>query len=77
MIKTYYIKAKSKKAINEALERGEKVIGTYYGFLSCGMNTESKYFNEGDVINIYEKEVNGNPYAKAYGNWDAKKQRVR
>lgn len=77
-IKTVYVKAKSKKAINEALERGEKVVGTDWGFLSTGMDLDiSKGLNDGDVIKVYQKEISGSPYAKAYGNWDAKKGRVK
>lgn len=76
-IKTVYVKAKSKKAINEALEAGEKVICTHYGFLGGGMDSDIKHLNDGDVIKVYEKEINGSPYAKSYGNWDAKKGRVK
>lgn len=75
-IETYYVKAASKKAINETLAAGKQVLATCHSvFNSCTKNITE--LNNGDVIKIYEKTVGGSPYAKAYGNWDAKKGRVK
>ena len=77
-IRTYYVKAKSKKAINEDLAAGKKVYAEDFSlFGNIGMELDLRKLNNGDVIKIYDKEVGGSPYAKAYGNWDAKKQRVK
>lgn len=77
MIKTVYVKALSKKAINERLTNNERVIGTHYGFLQGGMDMCINHLNDGDVIKVYTKMIKGSPYATAYGNWDSKKGRVK
>ncbi len=52
----------------------EVIIGTNYsmfgggGFYQLDDSLPAK-----TVIKVYEKEVNGTPYAKAYGMWDGKK----
>ncbi len=75
-IETYYVKAKSKKALNERLLAGETIYATRYSMYdSTDVNLQS--VQNGDVIKIYDKLVSGSPYAKAYGNWDAKKGRVK
>ena len=72
MIKTFYVKAASKKAINEMLANGK--VPTAVSFNLGG----SEYINlkrvpVGSVIKIYEKSVSGNPYAKSYGTWTGEK----
>jgi len=75
-ITTYYVKAKSKKALNEALEAGKVIYADRHTMHSIE-TVRISALNNGDVIKVYEKVVGGSPYAKAYGNWDAKKQRVK
>jgi hypothetical protein len=70
-IETYYVKAKSKKAVNFAISKGETVIATKFTSVNI---TELK---EGDVIKIYDKLVDGSPCTKAYGNWSTKKQQIK
>jgi hypothetical protein len=72
-----YVKAKSKKAINESLASGFEVYGDHYT-LEGGRNVWlDEKLPSGTVIKVYEKTVGGSPYAKAYGTWDAKKNRVK
>lgn len=68
MINTYYIQAKSKKAVKDSLSNGEKVLCLSFGFMS---QTQTYIFQDipnGSVIKIFDKFVSGSPYAKAYGN---------
>lgn len=77
-IQTIYVKAASKKAINEDLAAGKVVRGVIYSFMSDNKDIDlAKAASDGDVIKIFDKFVSGSPYAKAYGNWDSKKGRVK
>ena len=71
---TLYVKAKSKKALNEQIAIGHVPIGVDYAIFGDG---RSHYLDhtlpERTVIKIYEKLVGGNPYTKSYGVWDGKK----
>lgn len=78
-IRTVYVRAKSKADLNRKLAAnmplgaGEAIEYTPY--------TEQRFalrdLPHGTVIKIYDKFVGGRPYAKAYGQWDSRKQRVR
>lgn len=75
-IQTVYVLTKSKKALNDALAAGTAVKGiihSMYGQKTILLTD----LNDGDVIKTYEKLIGGSPYAKAYGNWDKAKGRVR
>ncbi len=74
-IQTIYVKAKSKKELNERLANDEQVMGTIHSMGTQEVKLLS-HANDGDVIKIYEKFVGGSPYAKAYGNWNSKKGKV-
>jgi hypothetical protein len=76
-IATLYVRAKSKKAINEKLEAGQAVYAESFSLFGGKSGPLHAVAADGDVIKIYEKMVSGSPYAKAYGNWNAKKQRVK
>ena len=65
---TAYVKAKSKRSLNERLQSGENVRAKIFE-LSMEINVEMSSLPDGCVIKIYEKFVSGNPYAKAYGVW--------
>jgi len=69
-----YIKAQSKKAINEKIANNEVVLGTNYSIFGGGGIYElNDSLQIGTVIKVYDKEVNGTPYAKAFGMWNGKK----
>lgn len=74
-IETYYVKALTKKSINESIAAGDTVLATNY---KMGQETtkDIRKLNDGDVIKVYKKELGGSPYAHAYGNWSVKKQKV-
>ena len=71
-IPTVYINASSKKALNERIAKGHEIAGDQFTMSGSHL----VYLHEmpaGTVVKIYEKFVGGNPYAKAYGNWNGKK----
>ena len=69
-----YVKAQSKKSINERLANGEQIIGTNYSIFGGGGFYElNESLPTKTVIKVYDKTINGTPYAKAYGMWDGKK----
>lgn len=71
-----YVKAPSKKALNEQLKNGESVWGTYYS--PFGENHfELSRLTEDATVKIYSKTVHGSPYAKAYGTYRAATRRVQ
>lgn len=75
MIETYYVQG-TKKATNQRIEDGLTILAVCHSM----MNPHTKPLTElkhGDVIKFWEKKVGGSPYAKAYGNWDSKKGRVK
>lgn len=76
MIETYYVFAKSKKELNERLENKKTVYVDSYK-LGEYKAVDITQLNNGDVLKLYTKKVHGSPYATAYGNWDAKKGRVK
>jgi hypothetical protein len=71
-----YVKAKSKKEINERLSAGDQVLGVNFSIFGDGGTYGLETVADGTVIAVFEKEVSGSPYAKSYGTWNAKKQRV-
>jgi hypothetical protein len=65
-----YVKATSKKALNERLAKGEVVYGTNFSFFESGGDHKlDGALPNGTVIAVYEREVAGNPIAKSYGTW--------
>jgi hypothetical protein len=72
------VRAKSKKAINDRLAAGELIFAESYSMFG-GQSYTLGQDNppDGTVIKVYDKVVAGSPYAKAYGNWDSKKGRVK
>ena len=52
----------------------EVIIGTNYSmFGGGGFYQLDESLPPKTVIKVYDKMVNGTPYAKAYGMWDGKK----
>lgn len=74
---TLYVKGKSKKEINERLLNGEVVRGVHHTPWGETEHELGPNLSHGTVIKVYDKYVGGSPYAKAYGNWDSKKLRVK
>ncbi len=74
-----YVRGKSKKEINERLAAGQDVFGDNYSMFGGGgtYQLNGQPIEQGTVIAVYEKEIAGNPVAKSYGTWDAKKGRVK
>ncbi len=66
-----YVKAKSKKEVNENLAAKKTVYGENFSFFGDGgtyqLNAE---LAKGTVITIYEKTSGGNPVGKSYGTWN-------
>ena len=74
-----YVKAPSKKSVNESLANGEPVPATEFNIFNPQYITDH-ILNDlptGIVVSIYDKMVGGNPYAKAYGTWDAEKNKLK
>lgn len=72
-----YIKATSKKALNERIANGETVYGTNFSmFGDGGTYRVDETLPEGTIVAIYDKTVNGSPYAKSYGTWHIAKRVV-
>lgn len=72
-----YVKAASKKALNERLAAGDQVLGHNYSIFGDGGTYGLDCIGDGHTIAVYSKMVGGNPVASAWGTWDAKKQRVK
>jgi hypothetical protein len=75
-----YVKAESKKQLNERLAAGAEIYA-----IEHRMGAETLYLLQGGepalpdraVIKIYSRTINGAPYAKAYGVWNADRKRVK
>jgi len=70
-MQTLYVRAQSKKAINEALARGD-VAGDWHVMGDSGIATIGN-MPDGTVIKVYRKMVFGQPYVHAYGTVARKK----
>ena len=69
-----YVKSKSKKAINEAIANGDKVVGNNYSiFGDGGVYALDQGLPEGTIIALYTKEEHGTPISRNWGVWDGKK----
>jgi len=76
MIDTVYVKAESKRALNTRL-LNERVSGTIYTPWDAREVELDEKLPRGTVVKIYTKIISGSPYAKAYGQWDPEKRRVK
>lgn len=79
-----YIRAASKKELNERIAQGKSILAIDYSLYGGGnyriggADTDAlPAIPHGTVIKIYDRFVCGSPYAKAYGTWDANKRRVK
>lgn len=73
-IPTIYIKG-TKKQANEAIARGDRLYGDEFT-MSIVHRRELKCMPDGTVIKFYDRFVDGNPVAKAYGNWRPAKNKI-
>lgn len=74
-MKKLYVKAASKRELNERLKT-DQVIGHEYridGVNSYGLDT----LKEKTLIVIYQKNVYGNPVGTSYGEFDPAKNAVK
>lgn len=71
-----YIKAKSKKALNERIANGETIQGVSYNPWGGELHLLSD-LPTGTVVAVFEKLVSGTPYAKAWGQWNQEKNLVK
>jgi hypothetical protein len=77
MAMTIYVKGKSKKALNELLAKSAILYGeNFSAFGGGGYYQLNKDLPSGTVIKVYEKMSMGSPYAKAYGTWNAEKNKI-
>jgi hypothetical protein len=76
-----YVKAPSKKSVNESLADGQSIPATEFNmFNPNGQYITSHTLNDlptGTAVSIYDKVISGSPYAKAYGIWDAEKNKLK
>lgn len=70
-----YVKAPSKKALNEMLKT-DQVTGTCFAFDRTSTYDLST-LQAPAVIAIYQKAISGNPVATSYGEYDPKTRRVK
>jgi hypothetical protein len=72
-----YIHAKSKADINRRLKAGEQFSGHNYSMFGGGGWYNLQDVEDGTIVAVFEKTSHGNPVAKAWGTWDAKKQQLK
>jgi hypothetical protein len=69
-----YVKAKSKKEINERIASGRTVTGENFSiFGDGGAYSLDENLPAGTVIAVYDKMSMGSPVSKSFGTWDGKK----
>lgn len=62
-----YVRAKSKKEINEWLSTGKQVVGMNYSAFGGGGEYLLKDVPDGTVVAVYDKMSGGNPVSKSGG----------
>lgn len=75
-----YVQAKSKKAINEALSQGARVEATEYNAFNPNGYETKHILNDlpsGTVVSVFSEFAGGQPYAKAYGEWNQEKNKLK
>lgn len=69
-----YVKGKSKKAVNEALAKGEVIYGENFSFFGgAGHYRLDAELPVGTAVSIFDKYSGGQPVAKSYGTWTGTK----
>ena len=72
-----YVQAKSKADINRRLQAGETFTGYNYSMFGGGGSYDlNADLPEGTIVAVYEKTVNGSPYAKSWGTWNPSKNKL-
>ncbi len=73
-----YVKAASKKALNERIARGDLPWGKNYSVFGDGGDYPlDGNLPDGTTIAIFERVIGGNPVANSWGTWSAKAGRVK
>ena len=75
-MKKLYVRAKSKRDLNERLEAGDQVLGRSFGIDNAGLYGLD-CLTEKCLIVVYSKMVGGNPVPISYGEFDPAKNRVK
>jgi hypothetical protein len=69
-----YVKAQSKKHINERILAGQTVYGENFSmFGGGGAYALDSSLPAGTIIAVFQKTVGGSPYATAFGTWSGSK----
>lgn len=72
-----YVKAQSKRDLNERLAADQVIMATEYKPDGLAIYENLRAFPTGTVVRIYSQRVGTTPIAKAYGTWDATKRKVK
>lgn len=74
-----YVKAKSKKELNDNLNSLEKsgsnnrIYGDHHHISGTDQHALDSNLPVGTVIAVYDRYSGGSPYAKSWGTWDGKR----
>ena len=71
-----YVNAKSKRDLNRRIKDGEPITGLKYEIFSMDIIPIHRW-DHNSSIKVYEKCIDGNPYAKSYGVYDKNKNMVK
>jgi hypothetical protein len=72
-----YVHAPSKKALNEAIARGERIFGMNYSLFGDAGEYCLNVCESGTVVAIWSKtDPSGNPIPKSWGTWDREKGKL-
>lgn len=72
-----YVKAQSKRDLNERLAADHAVMAVEYKPDGLAVYENLRAYPSGTVVRIYSKRAGSTPIAKAYGTWDADRRRVK
>jgi hypothetical protein len=72
-----YIKAPSKKALNEDIAAGKKLDTVEYNMFSGDKYAKLEDYPTGTQVKIWDKrDFAGTPIAKSYGTWNKEKNKI-
>lgn len=71
-----YVQAPSKKAVNDQLAQGDRIMGVNYSIFGDGGVYILNDCPEGTVVAIFSKFQGNTPVAKSWGTWNPEKNRL-